>query len=134
MQETDFYQQFLALPDLQVQSVEYTDANHALFANSKHPARLALTVLNRPPSSTSTQQGKCAIWTCQVVRFGCTFVCVSSFAKTVIVILASQFLSRKMLSYADRQTKWIVECCARQPFTEVGALLDICPKTVERLY
>ena len=36
--------------------------------------------------------------------------------------------------FVNVQAKWVVECCARQPFTEVGALLDISPKTVERLY
>ena len=37
-------------------------------------------------------------------------------------------------SFTHRQAKWIFECCARQPFTEVGALLDVNAKTVERLY
>lgn len=37
-------------------------------------------------------------------------------------------------SYTKRQAKWIFELCAKQPFTEVGALVNLCPKTVERLY
>ncbi|GEM_PF-1496252 len=30
--------------------------------------------------------------------------------------------------------RWIFDCCAKQPFTEVGALLDVNAKTVERIY
>lgn len=37
-------------------------------------------------------------------------------------------------SYSKRQAKFIFLCCARQPFTEVGAIHNMCPKTVERLY
>lgn len=37
-------------------------------------------------------------------------------------------------SYTKRQAKWIFELCAKQPFTEVGALVDMHHKTVERLY
>lgn len=37
-------------------------------------------------------------------------------------------------SYTKRQAKWIFELCAKQPFTEVGALVNLCHKTVERLY
>lgn len=37
-------------------------------------------------------------------------------------------------SYTKRQAKWIFELCAKQPFTEVAALVNLSHKTVERLY
>ena len=37
-------------------------------------------------------------------------------------------------SYTRRQEKWIFKMCARQPFTEVGALENMSHKKVERLY
>lgn len=37
-------------------------------------------------------------------------------------------------SYTRRQAKWIFELCAKQPFTEVAALVNLSHKTVERLY
>ena len=37
-------------------------------------------------------------------------------------------------SYTRRQEKWIFDMCARQPFTEVGALENMNHKKVERLY
>jgi transposase len=37
-------------------------------------------------------------------------------------------------SHTKRQSKWIFELSLKQPFTEVGALLDIHSKTVERIF
>lgn len=36
--------------------------------------------------------------------------------------------------YTKRQAKWIFELSAKQPFTEVGALVDMNAKTVERIF
>ncbi len=37
-------------------------------------------------------------------------------------------------SYTKRQKKWIFELCEKQAFTQVGALVNLSHKTVERLY
>lgn len=37
-------------------------------------------------------------------------------------------------SFTKRQSKWMFDMCAKQPFQEAGALLNTCPKTVERSY
>lgn len=37
-------------------------------------------------------------------------------------------------SYTKRQSKWIFELCEKQSFTQVGALVNLCYKTVERLF
>ena len=37
-------------------------------------------------------------------------------------------------SYTKRQAKWIFELCERQAFTQVGALVNLSWKTVERLF
>jgi len=37
-------------------------------------------------------------------------------------------------SYTKRQSKFIFELCAKQPMKEVGAIVNMCPKTVERVY
>jgi len=37
-------------------------------------------------------------------------------------------------SYTKRQSKWIFELCRQQPFTQVGALVNLSHKTVERLF
>ena len=37
-------------------------------------------------------------------------------------------------SYTERQSKWIFELCGQQSFTQVGALVNLSHKTVERLF
>ena len=37
-------------------------------------------------------------------------------------------------SYTRRQAKWAFLMCQKQAFTEAAALLNMCPKTLERLY
>lgn len=37
-------------------------------------------------------------------------------------------------SYTRRQAKWAFLMCNKQAFTEAGALLNMCPRTLERLY
>ena len=37
-------------------------------------------------------------------------------------------------SYTKRQSKWIFELCSQQSFTQVGALVNLSHKTVERLF
>lgn len=37
-------------------------------------------------------------------------------------------------TYTKRQAKWIFEMCGKQAFTEVGALVNMSHKTVERLF
>lgn len=37
-------------------------------------------------------------------------------------------------SYTHRQARWLFDCCARQPFAAVGALVNMVAKTVERIY
>ena len=37
-------------------------------------------------------------------------------------------------SYTKRQSKWIFELCRQQSFTQVGALVNLSHKTVERLF
>lgn len=37
-------------------------------------------------------------------------------------------------SYTVRQSKFIFEMCGKQPFSAASAILNMCPKTVERVY
>lgn len=37
-------------------------------------------------------------------------------------------------TYTKRQSKWVFELCAKQPFSEVGCQVNMCPKTVERIF
>lgn len=135
MQEINFYEQLLALPDVQVQRVEYTATRITLFCQLKthhQPCPNCLKLTSEVNQYTSRQvrdldmSGR-QVWLQLRIR---PFVCQDCnryFSESV-------GFAQDGKSYTQRQAKWVVECCARQPFTEVGALLDVCPKTVERLY
>lgn len=135
MQETDFYEQLLALPDLQVQRVEYNSTRITLFCQlktAKQPCPHCLRPTTEVNQYTSRQvrdldmSGRQVWLQMQIRQFICPD-CNRYFSEPI-------GFADPAKSYTHRQAKWIVDCCARQPFTEVGALVNVCPKTVERLY
>jgi len=135
MQETDFYQQLLDLPDLQVQQVEYTLTRITLFCQLQIPTQPCPHCLKETHqlNQYTTRQvrdldmsGRQVWLHIRIRQFICQD-CNRYFSQSIP-------FAQDAKSYTNRQAKWILDCCARQPFTEVGALLDICPKTVERLY
>jgi transposase len=135
MQETDFYQHLLNLPGLQVTGVRY------------EPNRIILLC------QTTTEQAPCPHclkptahlhqYTTRKLRdldISGRQVWLQIQLRQLVCRDCNRFFNQPLSfadpakSYTHRQAKWVVDCCARQPFTEVGALLDMCPKTVERLY
>lgn len=135
MQETDFYEQLLALHDLQIQRVEFSPTRITLFCQLKtphQPCPYCLRSTAEVNQYTSRQvrdldmSGRQVWLQLRIRQFICQ-ECNRYFSESI-------GFAQDGKSYTQRQAKWIVDCCARQPFTEVGALLDICPKTVERLY
>lgn len=135
MQETDFYEQLLALPDLQVLCVEHSPKQITpvcQLKTVKQPCPHCLKPTAEVNQYTTRQvrdldmSGRQVWLHLQIRQFICSD-CHRYFS-------APSGFADQSKSYTHRQAKWIVECCARQPFTEVGALLDSCPKTLERLY
>ena len=135
MQETDFYEQILDLPDLQVQCVEYTTTRITLFCQLKtsyQPCPHCLKSTSEVNQYTARQvrdldmSGRQVWLQLRIWQFVCQD-CNRYFSESV-------GFAQNGKSYTKRRAKWVVDCCARQPFTEVGALLDVCPKMVERLY
>lgn len=135
MQESEFYQVLLSLPDLVVDSVELSTKRITLHCHVRTPQQNCPLCL-RPTTQVNqyTQRevrdldisGR-QVWLAVRVR---QFVCPD----------CDRYFTEQ-LSFADsgkshthRQAKWIFDCCAKQPFTEVGALLDVNAKTVERIY
>ena len=135
MQETDFYQVLLSLPDLVVDRVELSAKRITLHCHMGTPQQKCPHCL-RPTAQVNqyTQRevrdldisGR-QVWLIVQVR---QFFCPD----------CERYFTER-LSFADpgkshtlRQEKWIFDCCAKQPFTEVGALLDVNSKTVERIY
>ncbi len=135
MQETDFYERLLSLPDLAVDRVESSAKRitlHCHTTTAKQPCPHCLRPTNQVNQYTSRQvrdldiSGR-QVWLEMRLR---QYFCPG----------CDRFFSEELgfaepgKSHTHRQAKWIFECCARQPFTEVGALLDVNAKTVERIY
>jgi transposase len=135
MQETEFYQMLLSLPDLVVDKVELTERRITLHCHT-----------NTLPQSCP----HCLKPTTQVNQYTQREVrdLDISGRQVWLVVRIRQFFCpdcdryfTEQLRFADsgkshthRQAKWIFDCCAKQPFTEVGALLGVNAKTVERIY
>ena len=135
MQETDFYEQLLGLPDLRVDRVELTPNRITLTCHITTQAQACPHCLRLTEEVNQFTQrlirdldmsGR-QVWLQIQLR---QWVCPD----------CNRYFSQRLpwadpaKSYTHRQAKWILDCCARQPFTQVAALLDMCPKTAERLY
>jgi transposase len=135
MQEKDFYQQLLALPDLQVDRVEYAPKQITLHCHINTPQQIRPHCLQ--PATLVNQythrqlrdldiSGRQVWLHIRTRQFVCS-VCDRYFSERIAFADPAK-------SYTHRQAKWIIDCCARQPFAAVGALLDVQAKTVQRLY
>ena len=135
MQEEKFYEELLALPLLQVESVE------------KQPSKI---IIHCSYQSEGAHCPLCGSVTPEVNQYVCRQVrdLDISGKQVWLHIRIPQYVCPSCQryfsdspnwvepgkSYTKRQAKWIFELCAKQPFTEVGALTDMHHKTVERLY
>jgi transposase len=135
MQEIDFYQLLLNLPNLAITGASSDDRRITLFCRITTPEAPC------PHCGKSTQQvnqhttrqvrdldisGRQVWLHVELRQFVCQD-CNRYFTETLSFADSSK-------SYTHRQAKWIFECCRYQSFTAVGALLDINPKTVERIF
>ncbi len=135
MQETDFYQALLSLPDLVVDGVELSPKRITLRCHVSTPQQACPHCLC--PTAQVNQYTRRQVrdldisgrqvWLAVRVR---QFICPD----------CERYFTERLpfaepgKSHTHRQAKWIFDCCAKQPFTEVGALLDVNAKTVERIY
>lgn len=135
MQETDFYERLLSLPDLVVDRVESSAKRITLHCHTTtrpQPCPHCLRPTAQVNQYTHRQvrdldmSGRQVWLDVRVRQYFCPD-CDRYFGEELGFADSGK-------SFTHRQAKWIFECCARQPFTAVGALLDVNAKTVERLY
>jgi transposase len=135
MNETQFYQDLLALPRLTVTAVE-TSPTHILIHGDLQAQATPCPVCREPTALVhqyDTRQvqdlsisGKQVWLHLRVPQLVCTS-CPRYFMATAEWIMPGK-------CYTRRQAQWVFELCAKQPFTEVAALVGLSHKTVERLY
>lgn len=135
MKAEEFYEQLLAYSDLRVNSVEQESAKITLHCETTTGESIC------PQCGLSTGEvhqydnrrvrdldisGK-EVWLSLRVRQFVCIPCNRYFHEQPDWLLPGK-------SYTRRQAKWAFLMCNKQAFTEAGALLNMCPKTLERLY
>jgi len=135
MTENKFYEELLNLPDLRVLKVEKEGKKIILKAESistTSQCPQCLRDCHEVHQRTKREvrdldiSGK-EVWLhLRVKQYVCS-ICHRYFNEQFDWIAPNK-------SYTKRQSKWIFELCAKQPFTEAAALVNMNHKTVERLY
>jgi transposase len=135
MTPLEFYEELLGLPSLKISGIEKTPRKIILHCETDcgcgncpqcgEPTSIVNQYDSRQVRDLDIS-GK-EVWLYLRIRqFACP-VCNRYFSESPDWIMPGK-------SYTKRQAKWVFEMCAKQPFTEVGSLLNMCHRTVERLY
>ncbi|MEM9831998.1 MAG: ISL3 family transposase [Bacteroidota bacterium] len=134
MDERIFFEQLLTIPELKVDNVFYESNRIILHCYSKQSVQTCPQcglVKDKPVKRYEERQirdlnisGKEAWSYLRVRQFECE--CGHYFHEPFNWVAKGK-------SYTLRQAKFIFELCARQPFSEVGAIVNMNAKTVERL-
>ncbi len=135
MTDLDFYQRLLALPGLRVTAVD-TEPQRILVHGTLTATPTPCPVCGEPTAvvnqyETRTVQdlsisGKQVWLHLRVPQLAC-LTCPRYFSASPEWVMPGK-------TYTRRQAEWIFDMCAKQPFTEVAALVGLSHKTVERLY
>lgn len=135
MKAEEFYQDLLGFSDLKVTSIEKTPHKFIFYCEvttkvSTCPNCMEPTGLINQYQTRKVQDLKISsreVWL--HIRVG-QFKCVS--CNRYFYDIPDWVAPGK--SYTKRQSKWIFELCQMQSFTQVGALVNLSHKTVERLF
>jgi len=135
MTQEEFYEDLLGFSDLKVNRIEKTVSKIIFHCELKSqvascPVCLEPTAKVNQTESRKVQDLKISereVWLdIQVKQYFCP-TCRRYFLDNPKWIASGK-------SYTKRQSKWIFELCEKQSFTQVGALVNLCYKTVERLF
>lgn len=136
MEAIDFYTQLLNLPDLQVVRIEQQENKIILHCNLVKGEGKICSKCNQTTNIVHQYKMRKVrdldisgrqVWLhLRVPQYHCT-TCNIYFNHPLDWVSSQK-------SYTRRQSKFIFELCAKQPFTEVGAIVDMNAKTVENIY
>jgi len=135
LSESDLYAALLNIPNLGIESVEIKKKRLNIACKIvDSPAQVCpscqVKVLKKTPKYRREIRdldisGRKVILYLLVHQYHCE--CGRTFSESFDFISSGK-------SYTHRQAKWIFEMSAKQSHLQVGALSDMCPKTVERKY
>lgn len=135
MNELDFYEDLLGLSKLKLTSIEKSPTKFIFHCVHTKGVSNCPVCLEPTGKINQTEMRKFRdlkisereVWLyIQVPQFFCP-TCNRYFFDNPAWVMPGK-------SYTKRQSKWIFEMCEKQAFTQVAALLDMCHKTVERLF
>lgn len=135
MKQEEFYEELLGFSDLRVTALEKKPKKLIVHCEIKSktsncPNCLEPTAIVNQYESRKVQDLKISereVWLhIRIRQFVCP-TCNRFFLERPDWIMPGK-------SYTKRQSKWIFELCKQQAFTQVGALINLSYKTVERLF
>lgn len=135
MNENQFYEDLSGLRDLKVDWVETTPTKIIIHSHQEGSHGICPQCLGFTTQihEYTTRDGRDLnildkeLWLHLRVKHYCCGSCKRYFSEDFD-------FAESHKSYTKRQAKWVFMCCAKQPFSEVVALLNIHSKTVERIY
>jgi transposase len=135
MLETDFYERLLGLAEIKLDSVTTRGNKIEIYCHTISSEQLckscgkSITSVNQYTTRVVRDLdivGK-EVWLIITVRQMYCPTCNKYFTESLGFADSGK-------SYTHRQSKWVFDLCSQQPFSEVGALINMCAKTVENLY
>jgi transposase len=135
MKESEFYEGLLGLLEIKIDNVKMRDKKIEIYCHIKSDTQICKTCSQSVSSvnqyTTRTVRdldivGK-EVWLIITVRQMYCPVCNQYFTEPLGFVDSGK-------SYTQRQSKWVFELCTQQPFSEVGALINMSPKMVENMY
>ena len=135
MDELKFYEELLGLSELKITSIEKSPSKFIFHCRYTKELSTCPVCLEPTGKINQTEQRKFRdlkisereVWLyIQVPQFFCP-TCNRYFFTNPDWVMPGK-------PYTKRQSKWIFEMCKKQSFLQVAQLLNMCPKTVERLF
>jgi len=135
MDELNFYEKIVGLPDLEITAVEESATKlilHGLFSKSQASCPVCLQPTGRinqveVRKFRDLKISEREVWLhLSLPQFYCV-TCQRYFFEHPSWVMPGK-------SYTRRQAKWIFEMCEKQAFTQVAALANMCVKMVEQLF
>jgi len=135
MKQEEFYEALIGFSDLRINSIEKTVSKYVFHCELKSTVAKCPNCL-KPTSRVNRREPRKVqdlkisereVWLClQIKQYHCSD-CNRYFLDNPNWIASGK-------SYTQRQSKWIFELCQKQSFSQVGALVNLSYRTVERLF
>jgi len=135
MKQEEFYEELIGFSDLKINSIEKTVSKYIFHCELKSIAAICPNCLKKTSQINQVEPRKVQdlkisereVWLhLKIKQYQCAD-CNRYFLDNPKWISSGK-------SYTQRQSKWIFELCQKQSFSQVGALVNLSYRTVERLF